>query len=84
MREGNILLSYFFIKGDVVMKYKYKKVKTEEEDEKPKKLKTFNYGLALLKFVSTFLVLVSHNFKPETTNNKLILFITKNRRFHVT
>jgi len=67
------------------MKGKYIRLKTKEPSKKdePKKLKVFNYGFAILKSLLAFLVVSVHNFKSESTNNKIVLFITKNRRYHV-
>ena len=66
------------------MKGKYIRLKTKEPSKKdePKKLKIFNYGLALLKCVQAFLVVSAHNFKSGSTN-KIVLFITKERGLHV-
>lgn len=47
------------------------------------KKNNFNYGLSILKSILSFLVVIVHNFKWRTTKNKFILFITKNRHFHV-
>ena len=67
------------------MKGKYIRLKTKEPSKKDeqKKLKVFNYGFAILKSLLAFLVVSVHNFKSESTNNKIVLFITKNRRYHV-
>ena len=45
--------------------------------------KPFNYGLAILKTILAFLVVIVHQFKPNSTKNKLILNISKNRCFYV-
>ena len=46
--------------------------------------KPFNYGLAILKTILAFLVVIAHQFKPNSTKNKLIVNIfSKNRNFHV-
>ena len=45
--------------------------------------KPFNYGLAILKSMCAFLVIVTHQFNKDSTKNKFILFITKQRTFHV-
>ena len=45
--------------------------------------KPFNYGLAILKTILAFLVVIVHQFKPNSTKNKLILNISKNRYFYV-
>ena len=37
--------------------------------------KTFNYGFAILKVFLAFDVICSHNFKKQSTNNKLLRFI---------
>lgn len=47
------------------------------------KTKIFNYGLALLKSLLSFLVIISHCFKSATTKNKFILYVTSNRIIHV-
>ena len=47
------------------------------------KIKKYNYGLAFLKSILAFTVLISHNFNNNSTKNKIILFITKNRKTHV-
>ena len=67
------------------MKGKYIRLKTKEPSKKdePKKLKVFNYGFAILKSIQSFLVVSAHNFKKESTKNKIILFITKERLLHV-
>ena len=41
--------------------------------------KNINYGLALLKSFLSFLVIIIHNFKKNSTNNKIILKIAYNR-----
>ena len=53
------------------------------EKEATKNAKSFNYGLAILKSILAFLVVRHHTFQPNTTKNKIILFITKERFFHV-
>ena len=59
--------------------HKQKKLKT-----KTKANKQFNYGLALLKSILAFLVVIRHNFDPRSTKNKIILKITsRNILFHV-
>ena len=71
------------------MKAKYKKLKKKDfhKKEKPKKEKekdkVFNYGLAILKSLMAFLVLISHHFNKRSTRNKYILNFTENRRLHV-
>ena len=69
------------------MKSRYKKIKIKTS--KPKKhdsiniIKPFNYGFAILKSILAFLVVVTHQFKSNSTQNKLILNITRQRYFHV-
>ena len=63
------------------MKGKYIRLKTRKKDE-PKKLKVFNFGLAILKSIQAFLVVSAHNFKSGS-KNKIVLFITKERLLHV-
>ena len=69
------------------MKSRYKKIKIKTS--KPKKhdsitiIKPFNYGFAILKSILAFLVVVTHQFKSNSTRNKLILNITRQRYFHV-
>ena len=67
------------------MKGKYIKLKTNKNSkkEKSKSLKTFNYGFAILKSILAFLVVAVHNFESKSTNNKIVLFITKHRMFQV-
>ena len=67
------------------MKRKYIILKTNKnsEKEKSKSVKTFNYGFAILKSILAFLVVAAHNFESKSTNNKIILFITKHRKFQV-
>ena len=48
-----------------------------------KSLKIFNYGLAILKVILAFKVLVFHNYNYYSTKNKTIMFITLNRNLHV-
>ncbi len=67
------------------MKAKYKKLKPIKsiKKEKPKNEKKFNYGLSILKSISAFLVVVAHNFDRKSSNNKIIINITKERFLHV-
>ena len=66
------------------MKSKYLKLKKKQiHQQKPKKEKIFNYGLAILKVIMAFLVVNSHNCRTNTTKNKIILYITKERLLHV-
>ena len=67
------------------MKRKYIKLKTNKnsEKEKSKSVKIFNYGFAILKSILAFLVVAAHNFESKSTNNKIILFIIKHRKFQV-
>lgn len=54
-----------------------------EKSEEIKINKKFNYGLAILKFIMAFLVVKHHYFKSKSTKNKILLFLTKERFFHV-
>ena len=69
------------------MKSRYKKIKIKTS--KPEKhdsitiIKPFNYGFAILKSILAFLVIIAHQFKSNSTQNKLILNITRQRYFHV-
>ena len=67
------------------MKKKYADFKTNSDNSKNSKKihKKFNYGLAILKVILAFLVLVWHNFDYNSSKNKTIIFITKNRKHHV-
>ena len=69
------------------MKSKYERVEIEylkfHKKEAIFNFKSFNYGLALLKSILAFLVVIEHQFKPYSTKNKLILNVSKNRFFHV-
>ena len=67
------------------MKAKYKKLKPIKsiKKEKPKNEKKFNYGLSILKSIMAFLVVVAHNFDRKSSNNKIIINITKERFLHV-
>lgn len=56
---------------------------TTHKKEKSQIKKIYNYGLALLKCYLAFLVIISHNFSPRTTKNKVIIYIYANRRFAV-
>ena len=44
---------------------------------------TFNFGIAFLKVFLAFDVIRSHNFKINSTKNKILKFIMRNRRIHV-
>lgn len=46
-------------------------------------IKTFNYGLAVLKCLLAFSVVSMHNFKNNSTKNTIILYITKDTYIHV-
>ena len=48
-----------------------------------KKIKSFHYGLALLKSYLAFLVIVTHQFSRKTTKNLLILRLTNDTSYHV-
>lgn len=67
------------------MEKKYADFKTNSDNSKNSKKihKKFNYGLAILKVILAFLVLVWHNFDYKSSKNKTIIFITKNRKHHV-
>lgn len=45
--------------------------------------KIFNFGFAFLKVFLSFDVIRTHLFKSWSTKNKFLLYILKNRRFHV-
>lgn len=68
------------------MKKKYIRLKNYEKSfNKNQKTKTskVNYGLAMLKVISAFLILTFHNFNSNTTKNQTIIYITINRKLHV-
>ena len=69
------------------MKSKYEKAVIEYLKHQKKEglniFKPFNYGFAILKSILAFLVVIVHQFRPNSTKNKLILNIAKDRRFHV-
>ena len=66
------------------MKDKYiELVKKLDKKEQPKNINKINYGLSILKLIMEFLVVVVHNFNKLSTNNKIILYITRNRKLHV-
>ena len=67
------------------MKGKYIKIKKQKgpKEEKEEKPESLNYGLSILKFILSFLVLTSHNFNKKSTNNKYIIYFTKERLLHV-
>ena len=65
------------------MNINYAIVKNLEINNNSKKIKVFNYGLAILKSFSAFYVIIFHNFKPNTTKNKVILYITSIKVRHV-
>ena len=64
---------------------KYMDLNKIESDTKEisKKTNAINYGLLLLKFFLSFIVLTSHNFSRKTTKNRFILNLTKERKLHV-
>ena len=66
-------------------KRKYLVLKKSEphKKENQKKTKGINYGLLILKFILSFIVLTSHNFNRKTTKNEYILNFTKERKLHV-
>ena len=70
---------------NIEMKSEYIKLTTHivPSNQKLKNAKIFNYGLAILKTIHAFLVLAFHNFNYHSTKNKIIIFITRNRRHHV-
>lgn len=41
------------------------------------------YGINILRMILAFLVIVRHNFSFRSTNNKFLIFILKERKFHV-
>jgi len=47
------------------------------------KVQPFNFGFALLKNILAFDVIITHCFNKKTTQNNIILFITKRRKVHV-
>ena len=67
------------------MKRKYIRIKSQKGPKKEKKEKpeSINYGLSILKVILSFVVVTVHNFDKKTSNNKYIIFITKNRLLHV-
>ena len=67
------------------MKKNYMKLIKKYEPIKKitKRIKVFNYGLAILKVISAFLVVVHHNYNRNSTKNKIIVFITLKRLLHV-
>ena len=69
------------------MKAGYKKIKiitgVIEKDETSKNKKAIDYGLAILKLIQAFLVIAAHNYNKDSTKNKIIIFITRNRHIHV-
>ena len=54
-----------------------------KKNEFSKNVKVFNYGLAILKSVLAFYVVVTHGFKSNSTKNKVILYITSINLRHV-
>ena len=63
----------------IVSKNEANPIKTNQ-----KNTKAFNYGLAILKTICEFLVVVRHNFSKKSTTNKIILGITSSDiKFHV-
>ena len=69
------------------MKSKYERVEIEylkfHKKEAIFNFKSFNYGLALLKSILSFSVVISHNFKSNPNKNKIIFYITHIRLRHV-
>lgn len=57
----------------------YKEINIVKKDKK----KSINYGLAILKAILAYLVVVHHCFHQQTTKNKFILEFTKERFLHV-
>ena len=49
----------------------------------PMQKKSTHYGFSILKCLLAFNVLSHHCFKGISTKNRIVLFITKDRRFHV-
>ena len=64
------------------MRYNNLYIKLFPQNEK-KNVKIYNYGLAILKSLLSFLVILTHYFNPKSTKNKLILNFARNRRLHV-
>ena len=69
------------------MKSIYKKLNVRNSLEAlkapDKKIKSYHYGLALLKSYLAFLVVVTHQFSRKSTKNTLILRITNDTSYHV-
>ena len=65
------------------MKKKYIRLKDYEKSFNKNQKTKVNYGLAMLKVISAFLILTFHNFNPNTTKNQTIIYITINRKLHV-
>lgn len=55
----------------------------ENNQFKANKVKEINYGLAILKSLLSFSVVISHCFSHNSTNNKIIQNIARNRAIHV-
>ena len=64
------------------MKKKYTRLNNKKNCKSPN-IKRIDYGLALLKTYLAFLVLCLHIYNRKTTKNKIILYLTENRMFHV-
>lgn len=66
------------------MLIKYRIIQNQDNNKKEiSNKKVFNYGFALLKTILSFFVIISHNFKKNTTNNTIILTIANNSIPHV-
>ena len=57
--------------------------KNSYEKEITTNKKYFNYGFAILKSLLSLLVLLAHYFNPKSTKNKIIIYLSKNRKIHV-
>ena len=73
----------FKIKSNIKRKYISLKKSEPHKKENQKKKKGVNYGLSVLKFILSFIVLTSHNFDRKTTKNEYILNFTRERKLHV-
>lgn len=63
-------------------KKKYQRLNNPTQD-KSNNIKRIDYGLAILRTYLAFLVLSHHIYNRNTTKNKIILYITQERMFHV-
>ena len=53
------------------------------EKKQYRNINKFNYGISILKVLLAFSVISTHCFNKNSTKNKIVLFLTKNRRIHV-